>query len=64
MVTAGAGITGAHAMRPSHETGYTGTTTGMNDVNGVDEAKYGEPGYGNTYAAPVHHTTTTTATNY
>lgn len=62
MATAGAGT--HHAMRPSHDTGYTGTTTG-NGVNGLDEAKYGEPGYGQTsYVAPAHHTTTTTATNY
>jgi len=67
LATAGAAGT-HHAMRPSHDTGYTGTTTG-NGVNGLDEAKYGEPGYGqagygqNNYTAPVHHNTTT-ATNY
>jgi len=70
MATAGAA--GAqHTIRPSHDTGYTGTTTG-NGVNGLDEAKYGEAGYGqagygygqNTGIAPTHHTTTTTATNY
>lgn len=69
IATAGAGIAGTHAMRPSHDTGYTGTTSGMNDVNGLNEAKYGEPGYGQAgygqgYVAPAHHTTTTTATNY
>jgi hypothetical protein len=69
LATAGAAGT-HHAMRPSHDTGYTGTTTG-NGVSGLDEAKYGEPGYGqagygygqNTAVAPAHHTTTS-ATNY
>jgi hypothetical protein len=45
----------AGTVRPSHDTGYTGTTTG-NGVNGLDESKYGQPGYGHT--APVHNTTT------
>jgi hypothetical protein len=49
----------AGTLRPSHDTGYTGTTTG-NGVNGLDESKYGQPGYGHTnYNTPVHNTTTT-----
>jgi len=49
----------AGTIRPSHDTGYTGTTTG-NGVNGLDESKYGQPGYGQThYNTPVHNTTTT-----
>jgi hypothetical protein len=48
----------AGTVRPSHDTGYTGTTTG-NGVNGLDESKYGQPGYGQTnYTVPVHNTTT------
>jgi hypothetical protein len=43
MATAGAG-----ALRPSHETGYTGTT--MDGPNGVAEPKYSQEGYGDTYA--------------
>jgi len=65
MATAGAGVAGTqHNIRPSHDTGYTDNTmVGAN--NGLAEAKYGEPGYGqtNTYGAPGHHHTTT-ATNY
>lgn len=49
----------AGTVRPSHDTGYTGTTTG-NGVNGLDESKYGQPGYGQSnYSAPVHHNATT-----
>jgi hypothetical protein len=49
----------AGTLRPSHDTGYTGTTTG-NGVNGLDESKYGQPGYGhNNYNTPVYNTTTT-----
>ena len=48
----------AGTLRPSHDTGYTGTTTG-NGVNGLDESKYGQPGYGHTnYNTPVHNATT------
>jgi len=51
MATAGVG-----AVRPSHDTGYTGTT--MNGPNAMAEPKYGEEGYGDTLA----HNNTTTAT--
>lgn len=53
MATAGAGA----GMRPSHDTGYTDAT-----LHGANtESKFGEPGYGNTYA---HNTTTTTTGPY
>jgi hypothetical protein len=51
MATAGTG-----AIRPSHDTSYTGTT--MNGPNAMAESKYGQEGYGGTYA----HNTTTTVT--
>jgi hypothetical protein len=51
MATAGTG-----AIRPSHETGYTGTT--MNGPTAMAESKYGQEGYGDTFA----HNTTTAAT--
>lgn len=48
----------AGTVRPSHDTGYTGTTTG-NAVHGLDDSKYGQPGYGQAnYSAPVHNTAT------
>ena len=53
MATAGAGA----GMRPSHDTGYTDAT-----LHGANtDPKFGEPGYGNTYA---HNTTTTTTGPY
>lgn len=45
----------AGAIRPSHDTAYTGTT--MNGPNAVAEPKYAHEGYGDTFA---HNTTTTT----
>lgn len=57
MATAGTGVAGA--MRPSHDTGYTGTTM---EQGALGDAKYGEPAYGQgnvTHAAPAH-----SATNY
>lgn len=48
MATAGTG-----AIRPSHDTGYTGTT--VEGSNGMAEPKYGQEGYANTFA---HNTTT------
>jgi hypothetical protein len=54
MATAGTG-----AIRPSHDTGYTGTT--MNGPNAQAEPKYGQDGHGDTFA---HNTTTTTTGRY
>jgi hypothetical protein len=54
MATAGTG-----AIRPSHDTGYTGTT--MNGLNTMAEPKYGQEGYGDTFA---HNTTTMTTGPY
>jgi hypothetical protein len=64
MATAGSGV-----IRPSHDTGYTGTT--VNGPSAVVEPKYGQGSYGDTFA---HNTTTphsgystgprVTATNY
>jgi hypothetical protein len=47
------------AVRPSHDTGYTGTT--MNGPNAMADPKYGQVEYGDTFA---HNTTTTTNGSY
>jgi hypothetical protein len=54
MATAGTG-----AIRPSHDTGYTGST--MHGANAIADPKYGQEGYGDTFA---HNTTTTTSGPY
>ena len=54
MATAGTG-----AIRPSHDTGYTGTT--MNGPNALAEPKYSQKGYGDAFA---HNTITTTTGPY
>lgn len=50
---------GTGTIRPSHETGYTGTT--MNGPSALAEPKYGQEGYGDTFA---YNTTTTTTGPY
>jgi hypothetical protein len=54
LATAGTG-----AIRPSYDTGYTGTT--MNGPNVLAEPKYGQEAYGDRFA---HNTTTTTTGPY